>query len=79
MFQYHLDEVIPLELLAEVVSTLYYPLDVVGEAKGKYKKSLVFFMKEYNNQEKVMNEDQFGKFLQDMGRQSNEDYNRKLS
>jgi hypothetical protein len=54
-FQYHLDETIPLELLGDMVSTLIYPNDVIGEAKSKYKNLLVQFMKEYNNHEKLMN------------------------
>jgi hypothetical protein len=71
-FHYHLDDVIPIELLAEMVSSLYYPLNPQGEAKLKYKKTLANFMKEYNNQEKTMTEEKFVKFLQDMTKHSND-------
>ena len=39
-----------------MVSSLYYPLNPEGIPKLNYKKILTSFMKEYNNQEKTMNE-----------------------
>lgn len=44
-FHYHYDERIPLELLCEMVSSVYYPRDVTGEAKKKYKSLLIMLMK----------------------------------
>ena len=39
-----------------MVSSLYYPVHPQGQPKLNYKKILANFMKEYNNQEKSMNE-----------------------
>lgn len=36
-------------------------------------------MKDYNNQEKTMDEDKFCKFMQDMNKHSNEEYLKKLT
>lgn len=49
-FHYHLDDVISLEVLADMVSLMYYPADPKGEPRLRYKKLLLDFMKEYNNQ-----------------------------
>lgn len=78
-FHYHLDDAIPIDLLAEMVSSLYYPVNPEGEAKLKYKKLLVGFMKEYNSQEKTMSEEKFIKFLQEMTKHGNEEYLKKLT
>ena len=38
-----------------MTSSLYYPINPQGQPKLNYKKILISFMKEYNNQEKNMN------------------------
>lgn len=50
VFQYHLDETIPVELLAGIVSHLLYPADPTGEAHNKYKLLLTSIMREHNNE-----------------------------
>lgn len=54
-----------------MVSLLYYPIEPKGEPRLKYKKLLLDFMKEYNSQEKAMNEEQFCKFMSDMTKHTN--------
>ncbi len=71
-FHYHLSDGIPLDLLADMVSMLYYPVQPMGEPRLRYKKLLLDFMKDYNSQQKTMNEQKFIKFMHDMSKHSNE-------
>lgn len=78
-FHYHIDCEMPLELLADMVSLLYYPVNPQDEPRLKYKKLLLDFMKDYNCQEKTMNEEKFCKFMSDMNKHTNEEYLKKLT
>ena len=69
----------PLELLADMVSLLYYPLEPQGEPRLRYKKVLLEFMKEYNSHDKTITEDKFCRFMQDMHKHTNVEYLRKLT
>lgn len=66
------------ELLAEVVSALYYPQDKTGEVRAKYKLILMAFMKEVNNGEKTFSEEKFVKMLNELQKHNHEEYTRKI-
>ncbi len=68
----------PLDLLADIVSALYYPIDKTGEIRTKYKLILLAFMKEFNNQEKVFTEEQFLKFVKELQKHNHEEYTKKI-
>lgn len=44
-FHYHYDEKIPLDLLCDMVSAIYYPKDPTGETRKRYKNLLIMLMK----------------------------------
>ena len=44
-FHYHFDEKIPLDMLCDMVSSVYYPKDPKGDAKKRYQVLLVALMK----------------------------------
>ena len=61
----------PLDLLADMVSLLYYPIEPNGQPRLTYKKVLLDFMKEANSHDKTMNEDKFCKFMEELNRHTN--------
>ena len=71
-FHYHIDNEIPIELLADMVSILYYPVNPQDEPRLKYKKVLIEYMKDSNSQDKTMNEEKFCRFMDSLSKHSNE-------
>ena len=53
-FHYHYDSKLPLDLLADMVSGIYYPNDPTGDTKNRYKTLLINLMKDYSNGEKYI-------------------------
>ena len=48
-FHYHYDEQIPLDVICDMVSSVYYPKDKKGDSKNRYRVLLVALMKEHTN------------------------------
>lgn len=62
-FEYKQDEKISIDLLSEVVSNIFYPNEVTGEARRRYKTLIYNILKEASHYEKAISELDFCKAM----------------
>jgi|JI9StandDraft_2_1071091.scaffolds.fasta_scaffold1058027_1 hypothetical protein len=62
-FEYKQDDRISIDLLSDIVSSLFYPNEVSGEARRRYKALIFNILKEAAHYDKAINELDFCKAM----------------